>query len=338
MGPVTKFAALAAVLYRLDERRRAGLRDKVVLITGGSRGLGLLLAREFAAAGARLVICSRDDEELERARQELESRGAAVLAVACDITDRAQVARLVEATREAYGRLDVLVNNAGVILVSPIESLTLEEFRRTVEVNFWGAVNVTFAALPAFRRQRAGTIVNITSIGGVMAVPHLLPYTASKFGLVGFSFGLQAELERDGIRVVTVIPSVMRTGSHVNASFKGQRAREAAWFSLAATLPFVSVSASRAARRIVRATVRGERVVTIGAKARVARVVAALAPGLTSRLLSWANRLLPSAGTASPEEPAHSGWQDRPGYTHSPLTALGDRAAERNNELQPPAS
>jgi len=277
-------------------RRGDELRGAVVLITGGSRGLGIALARAFAGEGCRVAICARDADELRAAREDLEARGAEVMALECDVGDRAQVERMVERVREHYGAVDVLVNNAGEIQVGPVESMTLEDFDHAMQVMFWGSVYPTMALLPHFRGRRSGRIVNITSIGGKVAMPHLLPYTCAKFAAVGFSEGLRAELAGSGVRVITIAPGLMRTGSHLNAQFKGAHDREAAWFSLGATLPGVSMSAERAARQIVEATRRGQAEKILGTQANLAARLHGLFPGLTSELLGLVGRWVLPAG------------------------------------------
>src|SRR5947209_6262267 len=158
------------------QARAYDLRGKVVLITGGSRGLGLVMAREFARRGAVLGICSRDDGELDRARDDLTRRGARVFTTRCDVTDPAQVNHMVRSVEVHFGRIDVLVNNAGVIEVGPMEVMTLADYEEAMKTHYWGPLYTTLAVLPEMRRRRAGRIVNITSIGGKVAVPHLVPY------------------------------------------------------------------------------------------------------------------------------------------------------------------
>ena len=305
--------------------------DKVVLITGGSRGLGLVLARELAGRGAKLAICARDGAELERARAELAGRGAEVLAVECDVSLPAQAQSLVDQTLHRFGRLDVLINNAGIIQVAPVESMGLRDYREAMEINYFGMVQVTLAALPHMRKRRKGSIVNVCSIGGAVAVPHLLPYTASKYAAVGYSEGLCAELRSSGISVTTILPGVMRTGSFVNAMFKGRQQSEMAWFSLSSSLPGASISAGRAARRILRACALGETYVTVGLAAKILRLVHAISPGLMNRVFALATMLLPRPGGAGPDDVAEPGWLHRAPL--GPLTKLGDEAARKNREV-----
>src|ERR671933_1496025 len=297
-----RFVALATAgaglgLRELLRRQRDfDLQGKTALITGGSRGLGLALAREFAAEGARVVITARDEAELDRARQDLEGRGAQVLAVPADITDRAQVDELVRAAVARFGSVDVLVNNAGIVQVGPMETMTLEDYEQAMAIHFWAPLYATLAVLPGMRERRAGRIVNISSIGGIVSVPHLLPYNASKFALTGLSEGLRAELAKDGILVTTVCPGLMRTGSPRNALFKGQHRAEYAWFALGDSIPGSSISAERAARQIVSACRHGDAEVILSLPAKAATWFHGLFPGLTSDLLGLVNRGLPGPG------------------------------------------
>ncbi|HZX94541.1 MAG TPA: SDR family oxidoreductase [Myxococcales bacterium] len=333
-------AGAAGVLLGLRRALpRYSFAGKVVVVTGASRGLGLVLARQLARRGAKLAICARDGAELERARAELAGRGADVLAVSCDVSDPAQTAALVAQTLGRYGALDVLINNAGIIQVGPLESMGLHDFREAIEINYFGMVHTTLAALPHLRGRRRGRIVNICSIGGAVPAPHLLPYVGSKYAAVGFSEGLSVEAARDGIRVTTILPFVMRTGSHWNALFKGVREKEVAWFATLASLPGSSLRAERAARRILLACERGETYVTVGILAKVARVAHGLAPGLVNRAAALVNRLLPAPGGAGSGDFGEPGWLHRPPGARGPLTRLGDEAARNNREVPwaPPA-
>jgi len=311
--------------------RAYDFHDKVVLITGGSRGLGLVMARELLHEGARVAICARDELELERARQDL-AYPDRVLIVPCDVTDRAQVQDMVRLVRERFGRIDVLINNAGVIQVAPAELMTLEDYEAAMKVHFWGPLYTTMAVLPDMRQRGGGRIVNIASIGGKLSVPHLLPYSASKFALVGFSEGLRVELAKEHIIVTTVCPGLMRTGSPPNATFKGQHQAEYAWFSISDALPVITMSARRAARQIISACQRGDAEVVLSLPAKTVSAVHGLFPGWTADLLSWVNRLLlPAPGGIGAARV-----RGRDSYsTLSPswLTTLSDKAAHRNNEL-----
>jgi len=306
------------------------LKDRVVLITGGSRGLGLVMAREFAHQGARIGICARDDEELQRARIDLENRGATVLAVKCDVTNNSEVIGMIEAVRDHFGGIDVLVNNAGMIQVGPLETMTHEDFHQAMLTHFWGPLNTTMAVLPEMRRRKSGRIVNISSIGGKISVPHLLPYSASKFALVGLSKGLHVELAKDGITVTTVCPGLMRTGSPRNANFKGNHRAEYAWFSISDALPFTSISAERAARQIIEACKHGDAELIISVQAKAAVALDFLFPQTTTDMLGTVNRLLPRADES--QDAQLKGSESTSAWSPSWLTTLNEKAALRNNE------
>jgi NAD(P)-dependent dehydrogenase (short-subunit alcohol dehydrogenase family) len=309
------------------------VRGKTALITGGSRGLGLALAREFAARGARVAICGRDPESLERARASLARAGGEVVALPCDVTDQNSVQSLVEEVRRRLGPLDILINNAGVIEVGPAETMSLADFEEAMGTNFWGMVYPTLAVLPEMRERRTGRIVNITSIGGKLGIPHLLPYSASKFAAVGFSQGLRTEVAADGIKVVTVVPGLMRTGSPRNAIFRGQHRSEYAWFSISDSLPGLSVSAESAARRIVEACRRGDAEVLFPITTRIAAVAGAIAPNATIGVLELVDRLLPGAGERA--RGRRSGAESQSWLSPSWLTRLGVRAARKYNQMTP---
>jgi NAD(P)-dependent dehydrogenase (short-subunit alcohol dehydrogenase family) len=326
-------AALLGVRALTRHARRMDFGGAVVVVTGGSRGLGLALAREFGRLDARVAICARDPEELLHARDDLLHRGVPVMAVPCDVTRPAELEALMDAVAERWGRIDVLVNNAGIIQVGPVDTMTLEDFQQAMATNFWATLHGTRAVLPIMRSQGGGRIVNIASIGGKVSVPHLLPYSASKFALVGLSEGLRSELGRDGILVTTVCPGLMRTGSPRHATFKGRHRAEYAWFSIADSLPGISMDVARAARQIVRACRDGVAEVVLSAPAKVTARIHALAPGLVAGVLGLANRLLPApGGVGSRGVPGHASTS---ALAPSWLTALGDEAARRHNQIPP---
>ncbi|GAC1561215.1 MAG: SDR family oxidoreductase [Myxococcales bacterium] len=327
---------MGAAAWALYKRwPRDAYRGRVVVVTGASRGLGLLLARALVSRGALVVLNARDGAELLSARDELRARGGRVEAFAADVSDPAQAGLLIAEVQRRFGRIDVLINNAGIIQVAPLANLSLADFEAAQAANFWGMVHTSLAALSPMRARGEGQIVNVTSIGGAVAVPHLLPYSAAKFAALGFSEGLGAEAARDGVRVATVVPGLLCTGSFFDALFKWQRAQEMTWFSLASTLPVLSMDGGRAARLILSAAARGQRFLTLGLPAKLLRLLHGLLPGTTGRLLGAANTLLPAPGPGDPREGAEPGWQHRTSrLSRSFLTALGNKAARENREVR----
>jgi NAD(P)-dependent dehydrogenase (short-subunit alcohol dehydrogenase family) len=310
---------------------RYDFRGRHVLVTGGSHGLGLVLARQLADSGARLSICSRDPDELARAVPDLAGRGTRVVAVECDVTDRDRVREFVAVARRRNGPVDVLINNAGVIRVGPVEEMRAADFEQSLRTHFWAPLYTTLEVLPEMKARRHGRIVNVASIGGKVAVPHLLPYSVGKFALVGFSDGLRAEVARHGIAVTTVCPGLMRTGSHLNAEFKGRHEDEYAWFALGNGMPGFSMSAETAARKILAACARGDAEAVLGLPAQLAAALRALCPNLVADALALVNRvLLPEPGGIGTA--VARGRDSRAGLP-ALATALTDRAAAGNNEV-----
>ena len=316
--------------------RSRGFRGKVAVITGASRGLGLAIAEELSRRGARLALVARDKFELDRAQrkllgEEVGAREADVLAIVADLRNREEAERMIAEVTSRFGRVDVLINNAGVITVGPVENHTVEDFQQVMDSNFFTGVYSTLAVLPQMLERREGAIANVTSIGGKIAVPHLLPYTASKFAAVGFSEGLAVELRTKGVRVTTVVPGLMRTGSHRNAQFKGDAEREYRWFSLAASLPGVSIAAHRAARKIVQAIDEGREEVTVTPQAFAMSRLGNVLPEVTRGLMRGMNALLPKAQPGKTESRRGEDVKQQELY---PLTAMGSRAARQYNQAE----
>lgn len=335
LGGLGMFCAAAGMCAARIRSRAQRLRGQVVVITGGSRGLGLAMAEEFGRRGALLVLAARDEEELARAKQKLVAKGLApeqdVLTIAADLRRESEAARLIDEATRRFGRVDVLVNNAGIITVGPAENQTAADFREVMEINFFAGLYCTLAVLPQMMARRAGAIANITSIGGKVAVPHLLPYTASKFAAVGFSEGLGAELRSKGIRVTTVVPGLMRTGSHRNAVFTGDAEREYRWFSLGASLPGASIAANRAARQIAEAVAGGAVEITITPQAFLAARFANLSPTLTRTAMQLMNLALPAAAE---EQPSRRRGAEVRSREPLPARTIGSYAARRYNQTE----
>ncbi len=328
-------AALAAgfaARTMLSRSRRFSFADRTVFVAGGSRGMGLVLARQLVDAGARVAICARTAADLEAAERELRARGGEVFALLCDVSKPADVRATVRQIVERFGAIDVLFNIAGIIQVGPLEAMTRDDFQRAMDVHFWGTLNTVLEVLPAMRRRGWGRIVNVASLGGKRAVPHMLPYTASKFALVGLSSGLRTELAKDGILVTTIVPSLVRTGSARNALYKGQHRKEYAWFSIADALPGVAMSAEQAAAQILRACRDGDREVLLRNPLNIAVALQSFLPGTTQSLLGAVARFLPRMGGIG-KRPAY-GYESASRWSPSVLTRLGDAAARRNNEMR----
>jgi NAD(P)-dependent dehydrogenase (short-subunit alcohol dehydrogenase family) len=284
--------ATAVAVEKAWKRAHAlDLEGRVAVVTGGSRGLGFAVCRELVERGARVATCARGADQLERARRRL---GGDVVAIPCDVSDREQVAAFVGEVERRLGPVELLVNNAGVIAVGPLETQTREDFEEMLAIQLWGVINTTEAVLPGMLRRGSGRIANVTSIGGKISVPWLLPYCTAKFAAVGYSEGLRAELAGSGVSVTTVVPGLMRTGSFLAAYFKGDRPElEYGLFTPLSATSATTVAGTRAARRIVNAMRYGDPEITLGLHAKLAARANGVAPGLVSNVLSLVSRALP---------------------------------------------
>lgn len=268
------------------------------MVTGGSRGLGLLLAHRLAAQNCAVTIVARDGKELERAEELLHQRlGTHMRTAVCDVRDREAVRDMLGATAQAYGGIDLVIANAGIIQVAPVEAIGPEEFEAAMDTIFYGTLHTSLEALPHLRRSPAGgRLALIGSVGGLLAAPHLLPYSCAKSAVGTLAEGLYAEVARDGVTVTAVHPGLMRTGSHLHAEFGGEQQREFAWFSTLAGLPLMSMDADRAAKAIVRAVQRRRTRIVLTPAARVADFAHGVAPTLTTRVTALSAKVMPSAG------------------------------------------
>jgi NAD(P)-dependent dehydrogenase (short-subunit alcohol dehydrogenase family) len=326
------FAGVAAFSAAWRHARRMNLEGRTALVTGGSRGLGLAIARELGRLGAHVTLAARDAEELDAAREDLASRGVGVSVLACDLSERGEGRRIVERVIAERGRIDILVNNAGVIQVGPLEHMQTADFEEAMDVHFWAPLQTMTAAIPAMKAQGGGRIVNISSIGGKIGVAHLVPYCASKFALTGLSTAMRGELAKDQIMVTTVSPGLMRTGSPFNAWFKGRHREEFAWFTVSDSLPLLTIDAARAARQIVNACRYGDAELVVTWPAKLAIVANAMCPSVVAMGMEMTNRLLPRPADVSGDR-AHSGWQSLSEWAPSRWTRLTEQAAIENNQM-----
>jgi len=187
------------------------LDDRVALVTGASSGIGEATAEALAAEGASLALAARREDELTDLADRLASEGVETLVVPTDVTDKEQVENMIETTTEELGRLDIIINNAGVMLLEPVIEADRANFRQMVEVNLLGLMNATHAALPIMEDQGTGHIVNISSVAGRQASANGSGYNATKFGVNGFTEALRQEVNNDGIRTTLIEPGIVDT-------------------------------------------------------------------------------------------------------------------------------
>ena len=192
------------------------------LITGGSQGIGRETALLFASKGYNVAIAARHGDRLEAAATEIKQKGVEALPITADTRDFGQVRSLVEKTQAHFGAIDVLINNAGIYCSGPTEAFSLEDWHTILDTNLWGYIHTIHAALPAMLERRSGTIINVSSIGGKVPVPYLVPYTTSKFAVTGLTEALHTELEPKGIHVGGIYPNLIKSEFMQRAVFRGK--------------------------------------------------------------------------------------------------------------------
>jgi NAD(P)-dependent dehydrogenase (short-subunit alcohol dehydrogenase family) len=250
------------------------LRESTVVITGASSGIGRATALKLAREGANVVVTSRRGDALDELARECETRGGSALAVVADVTDEDQVARIAEEAVERFGRIDVWVNNAAVTAFGRFEETPPDIFRRVMETNFYGYVHGARAALRQFREQGSGTLINVSSVVGVVGQAYTSAYTSSKWAIRGFSESLRGELSLDeakDIRVCTVLPAAIDTPlfqSSANYSGRAVRALDPTY------------DADVVARAIVKVARKPRREVYAGAVGPFAALLHGLLPGV----------------------------------------------------------
>jgi short-subunit dehydrogenase len=333
---VLTYGAIAAGGFLLTRAivksvKKFKVKNKVVLVTGGSRGLGLVLARQLAEEKAKLVICARDEQELHQAAEELSSKAKDFMAITCDLRDKLQIKKMIAEIEARMGPVEILINNAGMIQVGPMEEMKEEDYDNAMKIHFWAPFHTIQEVLPGMQKNKKGRIVNVVSVGGKVSFPHLLPYNASKFALSGLSEGLTVELEKYNIKVTTVYPGLMTTGSPRNIDVKGQHEKEYSWFSIADSLPILSMDANKAAKKILKAMKEGEKTLTLTASTKVADILHSVSPDLTISFFELINSFLPEPDGTSKE--SKKGYESQSKWSPSVFTGPSEEAAVRNNEM-----
>ncbi|WP_144708048.1 SDR family NAD(P)-dependent oxidoreductase [Dermacoccus nishinomiyaensis] len=318
-----------------NQNASASSEKPLALVAGASRGLGFLVATALADAGHRVVLASRSADALAKAADTLVSHGharSAVSTIVMDVSDRDGVARAVAQVEGEHGPIDVAIHVAGVIEVGPAENTTHEHIEGAMNIMAWGPINLSDAVVPGMRERGRGRFGVVTSIGGLLSAPHLLAYSTAKFAAVGYTEGLAASLAGTGVSATVIAPGLMRTGSHTAAQFYGNAQAEYAWFAPAASLPFVSTDATKAARRMVDGVLAGKPYVILTPAAKLGARVHGVMPGVTTRVMGLVGRALPGPVPGATTPVPGSKLAPKAGRFVKLLTTLGDRASRSNLE------
>lgn len=310
-------------------------RRPIALVAGASRGLGLAVARELGNAGQRVVITARTADDLRRATALLDAEGVSAIARVQDVGDAAAARELVADVETEHGPIETLITVAGMLKVGPLPDRA-EDYDEPIDTMLRGPINMVHAVLPRMRRRGHGRIGIVTSIAAIVPTPHLVPYTAAKYGAIGFAQGLTEELQGEPISVTTIVPGLMRTGGHWHADYTGRPGQEYAWFALLSSLPIISIAADRAAGIIVRGVLAGRTKIIFTPLARVGEVAYRISPRATVSLLGLTNRLLPRP--ADGHAPGYIAARDISSSLYDRVTTLGRRAIDQLNQVGAHAS
>ena len=339
MAIVTGALGLAAGAFALRRRaRRIDLRGRVVVVTGGGRGFGYAIAREFRRRGCKLAICGRDGEVIGRAVAEFRLYGGEVFGMACDASEPAQVEAFIAGVLAEFGVIDVLVNNAGQVFFGPAVELHPEDLEAAIRNVFWTHYRPTMAVLPHMRARGFGRIVNITSLAGKLPVPHHGAYVVGKYAATGWSEVLTVELRKYGILVSTITPPALDDGAPLHTHFNGDAEEEFKWFAYGLSARWFATSTDHAARVVVDAAAHGDRQRAVSLGSWLAARAHGLAPGLMSGVWSRLDRLLPPPGPPGRTSKMHLGSEVLADSPDGEVQARGEAVRADARRYRPPGS
>lgn len=259
--------------------KQESLKNKVVIITGATSGIGEACASVFGQEGAKIVITGRNEEKLEIGRQKLEAQGIEVLAILADASIEQDNEKMADAVLSKFGRIDILINNAGISMRALFQDLDLEVFKKVMDTNFWGTIYATKYCLPQILKNK-GTIIGISSINGFRGTPARTAYTASKFAINGFFDALRTEVMNQGVHVLVASPgftasNIRNSALTANGSTQGQSPRDESKM----------MSSEEVAKEILKATLKHKRDLILTTQGKMAVFVNKWFPGLMDSIV-----------------------------------------------------
>ena len=260
-------------------------KEKIAIITGGASGIGYAVARELARRGSVLVLADINAEGVERAAADITGAGGKARATRVDVTKADEVQKLVKETAEEYGRLDYIFNNAGIAIIGEVRDMTLDDWRRIVDINLWGVIYGTMAAYPLMIEQGFGHIVNIASVAGLIGIPTFASYCTTKHAVVGLTTSLRPEAAAFGVKVSVVCPGFIRTELFENSTLLKANREEAT-----STAEKAAIKVETAALKIVSGVEKNKSIINFPASARFLWWLRRLNPSILSPVMKkWIN-------------------------------------------------
>lgn len=255
-------------------------KDKVVIVTGGASGVGRELSKALGRSGAVVVTADINLDGAKKTVSEIKAEGGNATAVKLDVTKEAAFKKLVQKTAKEHKRLDMIFNNAGIIVVGDMRDISLEHFHRIVDVNLWGGINGTMSAYPLMVKQGFGHIVNIASVAGLVPYPTGVPYATTKHAIVGFSSSLRAEAKGLGVKVTVVCPGNIKSNIYKDGTIL-----KAGWKDIMARLPVEMMETEKAVRKILSGVRKNKAIITFPLDASIIWILHRIKPGLLNPIL-----------------------------------------------------
>jgi len=282
------------------KKRQFTYQGKVVLVTGGARGLGYIMARQLVEEGAKVIICARDADQLDKAYVLLRNHGEVTYPYVCDITEKENIVQLAYFIKKRFGRLDVLINNTGTITINPIEQLPLNNYKKFIESHLWGPMQLVRVLIPLLSKSREAKIVNIFSVGGKISLAKSQPYDVNEIVHAVFYDNISRVITGKNIKLTAIYPEFKDQDLPVNLKLKGHSEQELAWSKFNESRPLISLYAENVGKQILKTAQIGKKTLTLPFPRELARIVNNINTELNLTLCQLVDHLVPhDSGSSS---------------------------------------